>query len=1166
MLSSLIPHQGRTQILLTLILGLLVIGIVAFPTRSGAKLQVAPQTKPREKKLRRPFKPGVVLVRFRSESIAQNRSGSAMLPTREGVLVPMKIESFRGASLVEGLRVARVAAEDTSKALDALRSQPEVLYAEPDYIFHKEATPNDPCFPANNLAPCQSTGLYGLAKIGMPTAWNTTTGSSNVVIGVVDQGIFFGHEDLSANKFVNNFPGSIPGFTGDVNGYNFVDNNGTIFSGLTIEDHATHVAGIAGAVGNNNLGVVGVNWTTRLMSLRFLDEDGFGDTLDAIDACNYAKQMRDLWIATGQQKGANVRVLNASFGGGGFTQAFQDSITSLNGSGILVVAAAGNVDVATPEPDNDLVPHYPSSYEGPNVIAVAATDSTDSLSSFSHFGATSVDLGAPGSLILSTVPYDGTQTSKYKVFSGTSMATPHVAGAAALLWSQNPNLTPQKVKDLLLLNGDVAPSLVDKTLTGRRLNVATSLQSLTENDVTPPGAVTNLHIISQTGRTINVGWNASGDDGDFGQASLYQVTFTDLATNVVYSLKGVVPATPGSPQNTTVKLPYRRTSGTIIVHAFDNVGNEGTQASILATVPLDAGDPYVTSLGSPGGLSSGGTRIDINADDAYSDFLLPFNFPYFGHTFDSVTISTNGNLYFSTPPFKDDGTSAADVQSSAIDLSSFAMIAGLWDDLDLRDSVRADAGIYVTQSASSVIFRWQGKPCNDNGIACQGGSDVNFEIELRSDGTIKSRYGPGNVSMRPAAGISIGERDAYVIPTHTSQTPINLTNAQEVRYTPRSLSAQSIQFSQPNYGVSEGPGTNPTVTITVTRTGDTSGTATVNYTTADADNFTVGCGAITGNAFARCDFATSLDTLTFAPGDTIKTFKVPIINDALHEGDETFAVVLSNPTGAALGAQSTATVTIADDDTVTGPNPIFTTPFFVRQHYLDFLSREPEVGEPWSAVLNNCSDVNNNPACDRITVSGAFFGSPEFQLKGYFVYRFYKLAFNRLPLYTEIVADMRAVTGQTPAEVFQKKGAFTNAFAQRGEFVTAFGAVSDTNFVNTLMTRYNLTQITTPDPANPDGANKVNLTTQQLIDQLGALTLTRPQVLRAIADSDQVFTLEFNQAFVAMQYYGYLRRTPEPTGYNAWLTFLNANPNDSRTMVNGFMNSAEYRLRFGPSQ
>jgi hypothetical protein len=257
-------------------------------------------------------------------------------------------------------------------------------------------------------------------------------------------------------------------------------------------------------------------------------------------------------------------------------------------------------------------------------------------------------------------------------------------------------------------------------------------------------------------------------------------------------------------------------------------------------------------------------------------------------------------------------------------------------------------------------------------------------------------------------------------------------------------------------------------------------------------------------------------------------------------------------------------VSITDNDAVNGPNPIFTTPFFVRQHYLDFLSREPEIGEPWSAVLNNCSDVNNNPACDRLTVSGAFFGSPEFQLKGYFVYRFCKLAFNRLPTYSEIVVDMRAVTGQTANEVFQKKAAFTNAFVLRTEFTNAYDGLTNAQYVSTLTDRYGLTQITTPDPAAPDGTNKVTLTTTDLTNRLIAGTLTRAQVLRAIADSDQVFNIEFNQAFAAMQYFGYLRRSPDTAGYNAWLDYLNTHPGDSRTMVNGFLNSTEYRLRFGP--
>ena len=298
-----------------------------------------------------------------------------------------------------------------------------------------------------------------------------------------------------------------------------------------------------------------------------------------------------------------------------------------------------------------------------------------------------------------------------------------------------------------------------------------------------------------------------------------------------------------------------------------------------------------------------------------------------------------------------------------------------------------------------------------------------------------------------------------------------------------------------------------------------------------------------------------------------KTFAIPIINDSIAEGSETFGVTLSNVTGGAtLGPPSTATITITDNEGVTGPNPIFTTPFFVRQHYLDFLSREPEPNEPWSGVLNGCSDVNNNPACDRLTVSGAIFGSPEFSLKGLYVYRFYKLAFNRLPLYSEIVVDMRAVTGATPAETFQKKATFTNNFVLRTEFVNLFNAQTNTQYVNTLMGRYSLTSIRTPDPAAPDGSNKVTLTTADLINRLNGVggTLTRAQVLRAIADSEEVGTAEANQGFVAMQYYGYLRRTPDTPGFNSWINHLNANPTDFRTMVNGFMNSDEYRLRFGP--
>ena len=372
----------------------------------------------------------------------------------------------------------------------------------------------------------------------------------------------------------------------------------------------------------------------------------------------------------------------------------------------------------------------------------------------------------------------------------------------------------------------------------------------------------------------------------------------------------------------------------------------------------------------------------------------------------------------------------------------------------------------------------------------------------------------------------------------------------------------TVQFAVSNTSVNEGTAQ---VQISVTRTGDTLRPAEVTYKTID-DPAEIRCDVRNGTAYARCDYSTKVDLLRFAAGETNKTFTVSIVNDGFAEGNETFSIGLMNTLGATLGTQSTATVTINDNETADGANPIFDTRFFVRQHYLDFLSREPDAAgeQSWIDLLNNCSDVNNNPACDRLTVSGAFFGSLEFRLKGYYVFRFFRVAFDRLPTYAEFAPDTSAVTGQTQGEVFQKKAAYAVAFVARPEFVTAYESMTNAQFVSTLLGRYGVTQITTPDPINPDGTSKVTLTNANLVTMLDSNSLSRARVLRAIVDSDEVLTAEFNRAFVAMQYYGYLRRTPEPGGFDAWLNFLNANPTQQRTMINGFMNSIEYRLRFGP--
>ena len=257
-------------------------------------------------------------------------------------------------------------------------------------------------------------------------------------------------------------------------------------------------------------------------------------------------------------------------------------------------------------------------------------------------------------------------------------------------------------------------------------------------------------------------------------------------------------------------------------------------------------------------------------------------------------------------------------------------------------------------------------------------------------------------------------------------------------------------------------------------------------------------------------------------------------------------------------------LTIAQQESC--PNSIDCSDFFVRQHYYDFLEREPDPTgySAWLNVLNNCAagDVN----ClheQRLTTSSGFFGSPEFYLKGYYVFRFYRTAYGRLPEFNEINNDMRWVSGQTATELYGRKADFTNNFVLRTEFTNLYSGVLNTNFVATLMSRYGLTSITTPDPQSPDGTTKVTLTQAQLSSRLDAGTLTRAQVLRAIADSDQVFNIEYNSAFVAMQYYGYLRRTPETAGFNSWVNYLNTHPGDFREMVRGFVDSTEYRNRFG---
>jgi uncharacterized repeat protein (TIGR01451 family) len=337
------------------------------------------------------------------------------------------------------------------------------------------------------------------------------------------------------------------------------------------------------------------------------------------------------------------------------------------------------------------------------------------------------------------------------------------------------------------------------------------------------------------------------------------------------------------------------------------------------------------------------------------------------------------------------------------------------------------------------------------------------------------------------------------------------------------------------------------VQLDVIRSGNSSTAVAVNYATSDTAGLT-NCSVVNGVASSRCDYATAVGTLNFAAGETIKTISIPIVDDAYAEGSESFTITLSNASGAPLGTPATATVTITDNETSNGTNPVDQTPFFVRQQYVDFLGREPDPGgfAAWQNVINNCP--TGDTTCDRIHVSSSFFRSPEFQGRGYFVYRFYPTAFGRKPDYVEFIPDLAKVSGfLSDAELESAKLAFIAEFMSRPAFMTKYDGLNNTQYVDTLLSTAGITHVAR----------------DFWIAALGNGTRTRAQVLREIAESTQVYDKYYNQAFVVMQYFGYLRRDPDALYVN-WIAVLDANPSDYRGMVNGFMNSLEYRFRFGP--
>ncbi len=424
------------------------------------------------------FVPNEVLVQFRSEAGPAER-GRARVRVNgtlaETVVAARRRNDGRGdlelVRIPPGLAVAAAARN--------LAEDPSVEFAEPNWLYQHGATPNDQYYINGSL-----WGMYGDAttpanQFGSQAgeAWtkvNANTGSSLVMVGVIDEGIMPTHEDLAHNIWTNQFDPSDGvdndgnGYIDDVHGWDFDGNDNSTYDG-TQDDHATHVAGTIGAEGNST-GVVGVNWNVTMISAKFLGRRG-GTTANAVKAVNYITDLKT-------RHGLNIVATNNSWGGGGFSQALLDAINAGGDAGILFVAAAGNGGKDGVGDNNDATATYPSNYQcvaggkaWDCVIAAAAITSSGARSSFSNYGATTVDIGAPGSSIYSTLP-GKFGTSKYGAYSGTSMATPHVTGGAALYAASHPGATAAEIKNAILSSAVATPSLAGRVVTGGRLNVS----------------------------------------------------------------------------------------------------------------------------------------------------------------------------------------------------------------------------------------------------------------------------------------------------------------------------------------------------------------------------------------------------------------------------------------------------------------------------------------------------------------------------------------------------------------------------------------------------------------------------------------------------------------------------------------------------------------------
>lgn len=900
-----------------------------------------------------PYRSDRILVKYKAAPAATAATQAQTLRSRIGARLHRRYPAL-GDVEVLALDKAGLPVE---AAIERLNASGAVEFAEPDFFVHTMATPNDPSFANGGLWGLRNTGQRGGANdadIDAPEAWDVRREAPNVIVAVIDTGVRYTHEDLAANMWRN--PGETPGNGRDDDGNGFVDDvfgiNAVNNTGNPLDDngHGTHCAGTIGAVGDNGKGVSGVAWRVQIMACKFLAANGSGSISDAIECMNYA-------VA----KGAHV--LSNSWGGGGFSNAFNTALTSARNAGIIFVAAAGNETK-----DNDVSPNFPSNYPQDNVIAVGSSTRTDALSSFSNFGRLTVDIIAPGSEILSATH---TSDSAYRELSGTSMATPHVAGALALLRAQFPGESHLQLINRLFNSAERLPAFTGLCLTGGRLNIDAALRNsspappndLFENAYALPGSIFAVGAIStgatkQTaagepnhasnagGASIWYRWTAPGDgpatfttDGSAFDTLL--AVYTGTAINALNLVQSNDNASAGV---TWSSVTFNAVEGTTYLIAVDGFNGAHGVVALSGDGPSGvANDDFADAKVLTGGsFADAGTSVDATKEpgepahvgnsggrSVWWTWTPPATGPVTirtsGSSFDTLLAVYTGNAVGALAQVAANDDFGAGLTSQVtftatqgtpyrIAIDGYNGASGT---IALEGLGTAPVLPTVTITATDANAGEGG----DNGtfrLTRSGSTSSALTINLARSGTATNGtdYAPISSAVIPAGSatttVTVSPIDDGII--EQSETVI-LTISPAAQYIVGSPDTATVTIADNDAAL--------TVTIEASDSaaseGGDSGAFTLRRTGSTATELVVNLQA-GGSAVAGGDYAPIVLPATIPAGQASAVLTIAPIDDAAIELAETVALTVLPGAGYIVGSPDTATVSILDNDSTVNPD------------------------------------------------------------------------------------------------------------------------------------------------------------------------------------------------------------------------------------------------------